>query len=298
MKAIYILIIVLILSACQSTPLYEQKYQMATNAWEQGNKNEAITLLNESLQENPEFYEGRMELASYFHQLRQYKKAAEQYELCIELSPQDPTSWILGGESYLELARTIDDNEERSKTFLDAQHKFSNALNLQNLSKEGKFRATLGKGICLLQRTLKEDAREYIEDALRMQPNDISAKFYDAMLREHQLGPNQKSLDVYEKVLIWKPDHLEALQQMGDVFKKLGLHQKAFDYYKKFLNLGGQSANIQEWINAESSKMQANQGEPQEKEVIMVCPSCGRFGKKGQKTCDFDDTELVSQEKS
>ncbi len=311
---LYLIILFVFLIACESVPLYEQKYNMAVNTWKQGNRNEAITLLQEALQENPDFYEGRLELGSYYFQQKKYKEAAAQYEAAVEIAPQDPNPWILAGESYLELARSIEytDIEERSQKFLTGQNKFSNALRLDGISKEDKFRATLGKGICQLYRTLKEDAREYIGDALRMKPNDVVAQFYNAVMLEQQLGPNKKSLEKYKEVLEKEekkrnnsegaePLHLEALQNIGDSFCKLNLTSSAYDYYKDFLNYGGKNKNIQEFVSTENNRRQAEESRRQAEEVknnkveetVMICPACERFGKKGQTVCEFDGTDLI-----
>ncbi len=298
MQKLLILCIVIFLWACGSVPVYEQKYQEGISAWEQGNKKEAIVLLNESLADNPQYYPARMELGNYHRELQEYEQAAKDYEAAIELAAQESDPWILAGESYLQVGRSIEDPEEYQKVFLTAQYKFSKALELPKLGSENKFRATLGKGICLLKRTLTEDAREYLGKALEEQPNDIEAKFYNAVLKEQQVGPNKASMEIYEKVIAANSKHVEALKQMGDLFKKLGHTNQAHEYYSRFLNAGGKSASIQEWVIEQDKVWQAANAVPREKETIMICPDCGRIGKKGQKVCDFDGSDLIPQEKS
>lgn len=294
LKFVFILALSIILMACETIPEYEQKYQLAVDSWKQGNKAEAVQYLHESVDLNPDYYEAWLQLGNYQADQQQWEEAAKAYEAAIPLQEQDPEPLLGAGESYIEVGRSLEEEESKQKTFLTAQHNFSKVLDLGRLSEDDKFRATLGKGICLLTRTLVEDSRSYLQEALEMRPDSYTARFYEAMFRESQLGPNKKSLEVYEKILVWKPDHLEALRQLGNVYRKLEQKNLAYNYYQKFFDNGGKSTSIKDWMD-KNPPITTTSSEP---EYLMVCPECGRIGKKGQTVCDSDGAELIRQEKS
>ena len=296
MKKLWLMISILsILTSCQSvSTLSKTKYQEALSAWEKGQKENAVAFMEEAIQNSPRYYEAHIQLGNFYRDMNDYENSLAQYDLAIKLAPSDPEGWLSTGETCVRWGRFLK-GEKKLSIYLKGQYHFSKVLGFKQVSEEEEFRATLGKGICLLNRTLTEDARKYLNEALALNEDDIDAIFYNAVLREQEMGPNKKSMDTYEEVLERKPDHLDALKKMGDLFKALGMNQKGLDYYKKFIEAGGSSSDIDQWV-ADQERLAAEQNDvPQQAEIIMVCPECGRIGKQGQTICDFDGTELIAQ---
>lgn len=299
-KLFCLTLLAIVLVACETLPPEVQKYQQAISSWRQENRLAAVQFLKDALDINPEYFEAWMELGNYQSAQKNWKESVGAYESAGKLHDQEPGPWIALGENYIEIAKSLENEEERNKTFLTAQYNFSKALEIPNLSQDDKFRATLGKGICLLNRTLVEESRTYLQDALKMEPDNYSARFYEAAFREHEIGPNKKSLETYEKILIWKPDHLEALKQIGGLYAQLKKNTLAYDYYQKFLDNGGQSSAVKQWIAEHpiTTPTASPTSMTPQPTYLMICPECGRIGKEGETVCNKDGANLVPREKS
>lgn len=292
---LFLLLLSFLLVSCQSVSnLAKEKYTQSLDAWEKGQKKEAISLISEAIQASPNYYDAHVQLGNFYSQSNEHAKAAEEYETAIQLDDSDHNIYLALGDTCIALARE-EESEEQAKRYLRGQYAFSRVLEFKRLPLDDKFRATLGKGVCLLYRTLTEDARRYIHEAAQLKPDHIDSIFYTAALREQEMGANKKSMQTYETVLQKKPNHLEALKWMGDLFKKIGLPGKALDYYQQFLAKGGRSTSIKEWVS-EQEKATVAAGPTTAKEIVMVCRECGRIGKQGQQVCDFDGADLLAQD--
>lgn len=289
LKCIGLAFFVLIISCANSTPKSKKMYDEAIVSWGQGKKEEAIEKLTGATKDNPKYYEAHLKLGEFYSSMEEHTKATESLETAIKIKPEDAEAYLIAGEVYLQIAT-------EDKEYLKAQHKFSTALELPKMDVDQTFRANLGKGVCLLKRTLIEDARPFLEKAKQIKPQSLESIFYQALLSETLSGPNKQAISMYESILAQQPNHLGALKQLGDIYRKLSYIQKAITYYQKFLNSNGKSSDIAEFVQQNKIKKEEVAVIPEEK--IMVCPECGRIGKKGDTNCVFDAVVLVEQTKS
>lgn len=268
-------------------------YDDAVQAWNQGQKEDAIGKLRLATEKSPRYFEAYIKMGEYQSDAGDYASASHSYEKAVELRPQHPDSLLAAGNAYL-----------RMKEYLKAQHKYSQVLGLEksqgiDLKQSHKFQANLGKGVCLLERTLVEEARSYLDKAAKMQPDSLDAFFYLGVLREAETGPNSYSMDVYQKTLEKEPRHLESLWHLGKAYRELDYRQKAVQYYQQYLEVGGDSQEIAEYVEknrpapAPAAEQQA--APAVEVEVVMACPECGRIGRRGNDRCLFDGTLLVPE---
>ena len=289
-KLIAIFVSAVLITACVSvSETAKQKYRQGTTLWDQGDKQQAISFLQQAVTDSPEYFDAYAKLGEYHFANGNYQNAAVALEKAAELNDRDPAVVILLGQSYLQ-----------AKEYLKGQHRFSQAMNLKELTEDQKFQAHLGKGICKLYLTLYEDAQEYLQKALSMRPNDSEAIFNSALLREKQMGPNAGTMSDYKKVLTKKPKHLNALQRIGDSLRNLEQHQKAIEYYRQYLAAGGQDDGIKDYIKERENRRkiveQSGGIKVTEDKKLFVCPQCGRIYKQGQGICDYDGSPLVPQE--
>ncbi len=272
------------------------------DAWESGQREEAIDLVSEAIQHSPEFYDARIQLGKFHKESKNYKKAVEVFEKAIDKSPEKPAAFLGAGDAYLLIAKQQEDPDEAEKTYLKSQYKFSQVLELLEISQEDRFSACLGKSICLLQRTLTEDSRNFLKKALSLEPDNIDARFYEAKLHEIGIGPNKKSLDQYSKILAKKPNHLEALLAMGDMFVKINNTDNAIYYYQSFIDKGGVSKRVKEWLASNvkvpvaTEEAQVQPQKPAPPSRVKICNECGRIAKQDDTVCPFDGGDLVVQD--
>ena len=53
----------------------------------------------------------------------------------------------------------------------------------------------------------------------------------------NQFGNNQKAIEFYEKAILINPNHVDAHNNLGNIFKKLEKNQKAMDCYEKAIQI-------------------------------------------------------------
>ncbi|NUM34329.1 MAG: tetratricopeptide repeat protein [Candidatus Brocadiae bacterium] len=307
MKITLVLLLCLsFLISCQSVSSFSRKKQQeALEAWENGQKEDAISLMSEAIKHSPEFYDARIQLGNFHQESKNYSQAIDTFEKAIAKAPEKPAAFLGAGKTYLKMAKMKEDGDEAEKIYRKGQHNFSQVLDLQEINEDDRFHAVLGKGICLLERTLTEDSRRFLEQALKWQPDNLEVRFYNARLHEIGIGPNKKSLDQYNKILAKKPDHLDALLCMGDMFVKINNTENAIYYYQTFIDKGGASRRVKEWLSANVRKpveteVSAVESVPVKKIAppsrVKTCVECGRLAKQDDTVCPFDGGDLVIQD--
>lgn len=320
---LYIIITTILFTiSCQSGP-ERTNYDEAMLSLQQGKQEDAIRFLLADLQENPQSYRTHLKLAECYQTTDQHDKAIRVLDNARMLEPENPEAWLLSAETYAKMGQTATDEESRNNVYLQGQHQFSKVLEFTQLTEEQKFRASLGKGKCLLRRLLIEDSEPHIKTALSLKPDDEEALYYSALLKQAQLGPNKTSLQLYEKALAHNPEHLPTLQELTGTYCLLGYNQKALERGQQYLAAGGKDESIVAWV---AQKTKSNNPPPTPSatvtpsdttasatqdsttatptppptpavvEIVMICPMCGRCGQAGQKTCSVDATELIPME--
>ena len=290
-KLIMIVVSVVLMTACVSiSEGAKSKYGQGITLWEQGEKQQAISVMQQAIDDSPEYYDAYVKLGEFYFTNGSYQKAISVLDKAIALNDSGAAAMVLMGRSYLQ-----------SKQYLKSQKYFSMTLKLEALDEEHKFQAYLGKGICKLYLTLYEDAQEYLQKALTMRPGDNEAVFHNALLREKQMGPNAKTMSEYKIVLANKPEHAGALLHLAETMKNLEQHQKAVEYYHRYLKAGGDDDGIKTYlkereIQSKIVQQQSGGTKISEDKKLYVCPQCHRIYKQGQGICDYDGSPLVPQE--
>lgn len=287
----------------------KNNYDFAVQALQENKQEEAVRFLIADLQENPNSYRSHLKLAECYQNLGQYEKAIRVLDKARVLEPDNPEAWLTSAETYIKMAQAATDQETRNALYLQGQNQFSKVLELPNLTEEQQANANLGKGICLIRRTLFEDAQKYIQIAVSLKPNDPEVLYYNGLIKQAQLGPNKMSLKSYEAVLNHNPKHLATLQELTGVYRFLGYNQKALEYGQKYLSAGGQDTIMANWVAAETKPAPVvpttsaspttttpAPTPPLVSQVVMICPMCGRCGQVGQTTCAVDGSPLMPME--
>ena len=237
----YKLSIILLLALCTACSSVSQKaranYDQAINEWNNGNYNEPIFLLEEAVADSPKFLDAHLKLAEYKIYSNQSLGAMDNIDKAIALDGTLPQSFILRGQALVQL-------EENLK----AQGQYNKALELSP-SIEQKFEIYLGKAIAKINLGLYEDAQTYIDKAKDVSPDNDRIVYLNALLREKKIGPNSLTIKEYKQVLRKSPSDPQVLKSMGDTWKQLEVSDKAIQYYKKYLEAGGKSSDVKQYLD-------------------------------------------------
>jgi len=301
-----------LLISCSSGPsIWETKYKQAVSADLAEQNEEAINLALEAIENKPDYYEAHILLANLYKKKKDWMKAEEAFEKASVLDPLKAETFLGIGESYLQMAAQKENEEEAEQDYRKGQYNFSKVLDLPKVSgvqltHEEQFLALLGKGICLLERTLAEEARTFLKQSLELDIDNTDARFYNARLHEIGIGPNKQSFSEYKKILSQNPKHLKTLLAMGDFYYKLDQNNKDAirTYYKSFAENGGISKRVNEWLDANplAQPVAYEPGSQVSAPVtvtpqVKVCQTCGRIYpiSKESSVCDHDGGDLIVQ---
>lgn len=254
-KIIIIITVFIFISACAVVSKQSiNNYEQGIKVWKDGKKEKAIELLETSIKESPAYYNAHIKLAEFYFETKKYDKAITSVKKAIELK-SEAHGYILLGNIYL-----------KQKKYQTAQYTFGLVLEQEKIKNKDKFEALLGKGIAKLELTLYEDSQDYIHKALKILPNSHKAKFYNALLKEKQMGANSYSIKIYEKLINDFPDYPAPFRQLGNIWQSLEQHSKAITYYEKYIKLE-KDGEIETYIK-EKKEEQANglMTEPEKKD--------------------------------
>lgn len=292
-KTVSLAVMAVLCASCGGISSQAKKmYQEAVASWEQGDQDQAIGKLRAATEDSPQYFDAYMTLGDYHLARKEHSESAQAYEKATGIRPFSADARLRAGEGYLAVAKQNGD-------YLKAQYHFSEALKIPSETGEplvdmDEFRANLGKGICLLQQTLTRDARPYLDKAMELDQklaiNSLDCIFYRAVLKEAEMGgANTTSIEMYQQVLEKQPDHLESLKHMGVAYQSLDYKQKAVGFYQKYLEAGGIGEAIAKFVADNKPE------ESKPEETVMVCPDCGRIGRKGDTHCMLCGIPLVEE---
>ncbi|WP_372366829.1 hypothetical protein [Candidatus Uabimicrobium sp. HlEnr_7] len=238
MYKLSILIIFVLCIGCSSVSKKAQAdYNEAISQWDNGNYAQPIFLLEEAVADSPKFLDAHLKLAEYKIYTNQTQGAMESVEKALALDNSKPQGYILKGKAFVQQ----DEN-------LKAQGQYNKALQLEP-SQEQKFEIFLGKAIAKINLGLHEDAQNNIDKAKSVSPDNERIIYLNALLREKKMGPNSLTIKEYKQVLAKNPTDVDVLKSMGDTWQQLEVASKAIKYYKVYLEAGGKSPQVKQYLD-------------------------------------------------
>jgi tetratricopeptide (TPR) repeat protein len=181
---------------------------------------EAIKLLFDAIDHNPDNAEFKYYLGTFYEDAEQYDRAEEFIKQAIEADPDNPRYYFRLGVVYDKW-----DKKEASiatmRKVIELDPKHANALNYL-----GYTYADLGKNL--------DEAERLIKEALKYKPDD--GYITDSLgWVYYKKGEYEKALQYLQREVEIVPDDPIMLEHLGDAYLKLNDKAKALEYYKKSL---------------------------------------------------------------
>ena len=145
-----------------------------------------------------------------------YKGAVEKIEAAEKIDPTDQDLLLMKGVIY----KNLDDYRNALKYF--------NRVTIKSLKKE----AYLEIGESYLQLGKRKEALEYMKKAEKS-GNRAAQKFIANILYEN--GKTDEAIAYFKKVLGHNKNDMDALRQLGYIYKEKGENAKALSYFKLYL---------------------------------------------------------------
>jgi tetratricopeptide (TPR) repeat protein/streptogramin lyase len=147
-----------------------------------------------------------------------YQESIEHFEKVLKIAPDNESARY---NRFLALERLSEE-----KPSYDSNTSFYS---------EGAT-SLIGKGVALDNQGKYQEAIEWYDKALRIDPNNVSA-LYGKGLALYNLGKSQEALEWYDKALRIDPNYLYALNNKGLILNSLHKSQEAIEYLDKALRL-------------------------------------------------------------
>jgi tetratricopeptide (TPR) repeat protein len=181
---------------------------------------EAIKILHEAIENEPQNAEFKYYLGTFFEDSEQFDRAEEFVKAAIELDEDNPRYYFRLGVIYDKWNRKEDSMAAMRKVIkLDPKH--ANALNYL-----GYTYADLGTNL--------DEAEQLIKEALKYKPDD--GYITDSLgWVYYKKGEFEKALQYLRKAVQLVPDDPIMLEHLGDAYLKLNDKTNALKYYRKSL---------------------------------------------------------------
>jgi tetratricopeptide (TPR) repeat protein len=210
-----------------------------------------ITLLNATLEKNPNSWMAHNNLGIALSQQGFPQKALEHFQLSLQLNPDYP-------QVHNNLGAALIHTDRRQ----EAIGHFHQALRLNPHDPEAHYHL----GNVSLEDGRLQEAIDYFRQALSVKSDYLEARnnLGVALARAGRPG---EAIEQYEAALALAPDFLDAQFNLGKAFKEIGQSTQAIEHFEKALELArsqGQTAlagQIEDWLNSYRSSLSDGPGE-------------------------------------
>jgi len=128
-----------------------------------------VALWREASDQAPESWIPRTALGEALHEAGRHQEAIATYKIAVRLRPDEPFGYLKLGMCLAELRRF----DEATQTFQELQ-----------LRVPGSTMVPIGRGVVAMMAGKADIARVHFRDAIRMDPRDVMARQWQAMLEE------------------------------------------------------------------------------------------------------------------
>jgi len=155
----------------------------------------------------------------------------------------------------------------------------------------------LNKGVSAFKNAKYEDAENFFQNALNIDPSYDNARLYLATTYASQIVPNldtpenkaisQKALDLFQQVLQKDPNNLTALKQIASIERNTGHPEEAKEYEKKVIAIAPNESEayytigVVDWVaaykNANDILHAENLNDKSDGNVKLSKPGCAKL---------------------
>ena len=216
---------------------------------------QAVTVLNEIVQEDPKNFSAFQNLGVIYFQERDYKKAVENWSRAVRLN-QDPQIYKFLGFSYYNLG---DFNNAIAN--YNQSIKLETALDPKNQDTNSLDETYYDLGVAYLDNASYDEAAEAFGNAFKVNSKDANAAVAQAQAIDEAVNAHLEKAGNYmlnsqytdavseaNKVLKYQPDNKQAQGFISDANAKLGVEvDQHYAKGKAYLKKGNSLQALNEW---------------------------------------------------
>lgn len=264
-------------------------YQQGILAIEKADYPAAVGYLEKAVKEEPRNWSAFLRLGEAYGKMKDESNMKKAYGQVISLLGDKDISAVPPALALGKAHASLQDYH-RAKYFYGQAAKLS----------PDNYDAYWGAGYCKYQIDMYQEALPDFQKCEELKPNNPEAMFYLARCTQKvEGGVNKNILSLYERSVEkgWR----DSLVYLGDIYRQNDYPNRAIELYKKYVGMGGTlEKKTQDWFTEQENKSKQPMevavatkevAQPQ-KEVLKVCPRCGRLGDRNARECEFDGEAL------
>jgi len=210
--------------AIQLKPDFVEAYSNLGSAYIYfGDYQQAITILEKAIQIDPSFAGAYYNFGFVYTKFGNFQKAAHYLEKAIQIDPNYAEAYNNLAFTYMKLGdyQKAKESTEKAKTLFQKQGNKQGITAVENIE-------------MMLKKAKKLDSKEEKSD-------DAKAKEY--LLKGSNFFDNKdynRAITYYQKAIKIDPNFVEAYNNLGIVYEKIGDYEKAISYFKKVIEIDHQ----------------------------------------------------------
>lgn len=243
----------------------DEWYEKGFNYKIEGNIEKSLECFTKAIEIDPTFVEAYSERGWIYRvNLKEYKKALEDYKMCVKLDPDNSSWYLFRGNTYYglgELRKAIKDYTKGIEIYPDHQWLYDNRASAYNDLGEYKkalkdankaveqspnfYLGYLVRGKAYEGLGRAREARKDFEKACELGNMEACRKFggesAEAWFRvgeQYRVNKDYKNaLDCFTRAIELDPKHKHAYNRRAQIYVIMGKYNEAFDEYSKHLSV-------------------------------------------------------------
>ena len=229
-------------SPTSAPPAENSLTQQGIQAFQAGDFNNALTLLNKAISSDPNYSnpDGYITRGRAYYALKQYSRSIADFNQAIRFAPAGAKIYLYRGYAY-----------EKMKNYTKALSDYTTAIQL-DADEVWAFRS---RAMVYIAQKKYSDALKDLDLAITLEPNSASTINNRCWLKYLLKQYNEALVDC-DKALSLEPDNLSYLESRAFVYKALEQTEKALADFERILILSNDKA-LTTRIQAEVTKLKS-----------------------------------------
>ncbi len=202
-----------------------------TDAYLAGNKSSGYALMETGIKAYPDFPFAHYTLAFFYFNDRNYESARKSLEKALQIDAKFTQGYKLLGDVYFAKGAY----EKAIETYKKTLSLGAKDANLYN-----------DIGLTLMQLERYGDAVAYLQEAVRLAPDNLGLRFNFANTCRDN-GMTDKAIEQYSRIISANPVFPNIHTELGDAYRILGREQEALEQYQ--IEIGNSKAYLEKSPN-------------------------------------------------
>lgn len=236
-----------------------------------GKLQEAISFLQQSINQRPQSAELNYELGNAYMRAREFTRAIESYQQAVRLRSPFPEATLNAAYSCMDAGMEL----QAVPWF----HKYLRENPNSSIAKEVEAECLCAQARAQMKEKRNFDAKQTLERALSIAPSSQVVLFSLARARS-ELGDTKGAISAYEAILKLNPKHSAAVLNMAECYQTSGQLPEAVQWLKKYAHANPNSPDteeVQHMIIALTEKSAEKHSDPQAPDYADSITKQGRF---------------------